>query len=595
MSYNASKHDETTKRISKIRIIIRLFSYLKDYKLYVFGITTLMIFIMIVNLLNPYILKTAIDDYISQSNINGLIIIGLIMLILNLGSRFAMKHRINLSGKVTHRIVLKIRYDLYEHLQKLSFSFFDQRPVGKILARVMGDINTLHQFFTSAVTNLLPEFLTIICIIGIMFSLSPSLTFVILLTLPILFIGLFIIEVKAREKWEVYRKKRSNLSAYTHENFSGIKVLQAFNAEKNTNNLFGNYVKDMKDSFVKAVKIQNGFGPVIELSYGLGIFVVYLFGYRLIQNNSITIGTLFAFTWYISMFWRPIMNISNFYNNLITSFAASERIFEIMDVDPVIIEKESAPEMPNIKGNVEFKNVHFSYETGAEVLTDVSFRVNKGETIALVGPTGAGKTTIINLISRFYDASSGEVLIDGYNIKDVNLSSMRSQMGIMLQDTFLFSATIKENLKYGNLDATDEEIINASKTVGIHDFIMSLEKGYDTEVNERGSRLSVGQRQLLSLARALLANPKILILDEATSNIDTNTERLVQNGIKKLLINRTSFVIAHRLSTIRDADRIFYIDHGRIVEKGSHEELIKKKGYYYNLYMSQFKFIKEGA
>lgn len=289
------------------------------------------------------------------------------------------------------------------------------------------------------------------------------------------------------------------------------------------------------------------------------------------------------------------MNISNFYNTLISNFSAAERIFDILDIEPEIVNIKDAVKMPKIKGNVEFKNVTFSYEEGNPVLNDVSFKVSPGENIALVGATGAGKTTITSLLSRFYDTEIGEVLIDGRNIKNVDLESLRLQMGIMLQDTFLFSTTIKENIRYGKLDATDEEVIAAAKAVNAHDFIMNMEKGYDTEVNERGSRLSLGQRQLISFARAMLANPRILILDEATSNIDTFTEKLVQQGIKKLLRGRTSFVIAHRLSTIRDCDRIMVIDDGMIKESGTHEELLSQRGIYFNLYMSQYKFLNEGA
>lgn len=289
------------------------------------------------------------------------------------------------------------------------------------------------------------------------------------------------------------------------------------------------------------------------------------------------------------------MFISNFYNTLITSLASAERIFDILDTKPDIVDKEGAIKMPEISGEVEFKNVNFEYEKDIPVLKNINFKVNKGQSVALVGETGAGKTTIVNLISRFYDIKSGEILIDGIDISKVEIESLRKQMGIMMQDTFLFSATIKDNIRYGKLDATDEEIINAAKAVNAHDFIMKLEKGYDTEVKERGSRLSVGQRQLISFARALLANPRILILDEATSNIDTQTELLVQKGIAKLLENRTSFVIAHRLSTIRDCDLIMVVSEGEIKERGTHEELLALKGYYYNLYMSQYKFLNEGA
>ncbi|MCJ7690011.1 MAG: ABC transporter ATP-binding protein/permease, partial [Clostridiaceae bacterium] len=348
-------------------------------------------------------------------------------------------------------------------------------------------------------------------------------------------------------------------------------------------------------SFMSAVRLNDLFWPMVELSWGLGSLLVYWYSVPLIRSNQLTIGELVAFSAYISMFWKPIMNISNFYNSLITNFASAERIFEILDIKPDILTIDNAIQMPKIKGDVKFKNVMFSYDDDVPVLNNINFKIKSGETVALVGPTGAGKTTIINLISRFYDTDSGEILIDGKNISHVDIGSLRSQMGIMLQDTFLFSTTIMENIRYGKLDATDDEVIAAAVAVSADSFIMKLTNAYQTEVNERGARLSVGERQLISFARALLANPRILILDEATSNIDTTTEKLVQKGIKKLLYGRTSFVIAHRLSTIRDCDKIMVIDDGKIVESGTHEELIVLKELYYNLYMSQYKFLNEGA
>ncbi|HOO73777.1 MAG TPA: ABC transporter ATP-binding protein, partial [Tepiditoga sp.] len=483
----------------------------------------------------------------------------------------------------------------YSHIQKLSFSFFDGRPVGKILARIMGDISALQQFFSNAVTNFLPELLTIVSVTFIMLYLNYKLALVTLAMLPVLFVGMFYIETKSRKRWDINRKKRSNLNAFTHEDFSGIRVVKSFTQERNTFSKYKNYVGEVTDSFISAVRIQDTFWSMVEISWGLGMVIVYLYSISLINDGSISVGTLIAFTMYVGMFWRPIVNITNFYNSLVTSFSAADRIFEILDIKPDIIQKEDALKMPEIKGSVEFENVSFEYDRDSQVLHNVSFRVKKGEAIAFVGPTGAGKTTIINLISRFYDPTSGTVRIDDTDISKTDVESMRSQMGIMLQDTFLFSSTIKENIRYGKLNATDEEVKKAAETVGIDKFIENLENGYDTEVNERGSRLSVGERQLISLARAVLADPKILILDEATSNIDTNTEIMVQKGIKKLLQGRTSFVIAHRLSTIRDADRIMYIDEGSIKEQGTHKELMAKKGKYYELYMSQFKFLYEGV
>jgi ATP-binding cassette subfamily B protein len=372
-----------------------------------------------------------------------------------------------------------------------------------------------------------------------------------------------------------------------------MKVTQSFAAETQKSKNFTELNSQMMSGFIKAVGVNDLFWPVVDLSWGIGVVAVYWFSSKIM--GSVSVGTIVSFTWYISMFWKPIVNISQFSTTFVTNIAAAERIFDILDIEPDIADSNLAVKMPKIKGLVEFKNVTFGYDNDAPILNNVSFKVSPGETVALVGPTGAGKTTIVNLISRFYDVQSGELLVDGKNIKDVDLESFRSQMGIMLQDTFLFSESILENIRYGRLDATDEEVINAAKAVNAHEFIMKLENAYNTEVNERGSRLSVGQRQLISFARALLANPRILILDEATSNIDTATEKLVQNGIEKLLFGRTSFVIAHRLSTIRDCSRIMVIDDGRISESGTHEELIKLKGLYYDLYLSQYKFLTEGA
>ncbi|WP_434642461.1 ABC transporter ATP-binding protein [Thermoanaerobacterium thermosaccharolyticum] len=594
MARNMVKQDEDLRRMSNFVILKRLFKYLKKHKFRVFLVIMILIFEMIVSLINPVLMKTAIDKNIRNGDIKGLLIIGLLMVSLNFMAMMASKVRIVKMASVTNDILVTIRHELYSHIQKLSFSFFDSRPVGKILARVIGDVNSLQDLFNNSVTNFIPQILTVVCVGAMMFYLNHKLALASMTLLPLLVIGLFSIETLSRRRWQNFRRKRSTFNAYTHEDFSGIKVVQEFANEDKTSSIFFELVKDMMGSFVHAVKLNDLFWPMVDASYGLGAVILYYFSAKLI-GSGLTIGTIIAFTMYIGMFWRPILDISNFYNSLVMSFASAERIFEIMDIEPDIVDIKNAIKMPKIKGAVEFKNVTFSYDDGNVVLDNVSFKVNPGEIVALVGPTGAGKTTIVNLISRFYDPSKGAVLIDGKDIKHVELESLRSQMGIMLQDTFLFSATIKENIRYGKLDATDEEIIAAAKAVNAHDFIMKMEKDYDTEVNERGSRLSVGQRQLISFARALLANPRILILDEATSNIDTQTERLVQRGIKRLLTGRTSFVIAHRLSTIRDADRIMVVDGGKIVEVGTHDELMNLRGLYYDLYMSQYRFLSEGA
>lgn len=595
METNTVKKDEELNKHSNIETLIRLLKYLKHYKLKSFIVIIILIFVMIVGLLNPYLLKNAIDTHIVKKDIQSLVMLGAIMLLMNFMAMLASKVRIELMASITNNILLTIRHNLYAHIQKLSFSFFDNRPVGKILARVIGDVNSLQDLFNNAITSFIPEVLTIICVTSLMFYMNLKLALASIIILPILGLSMFFIETISRKRWQLYRQKRSNFNAFTHEDFSGIKIIQAFAAEKKTYASFKTLVIEMNASILKALKMNDLFWPMVDFSSGLGTVIVFWYSTKLLNSNDISVGTLIAFMWYINMFWRPIINLTTFYNTLVTNFSSAERIFDILDIKPNIVNLNSSVQMPIIQGEVEFKNVSFAYNENKVILNNVSFKIEKGDTIALVRPTGAGKTTIINLISRFYDASEGEILIDNINIKNVNLESLRSQMGIMLQDTFLFSDTIMENIRYGKLNATDEEVIAAARAVNAHTFILKLVKGYDTNVNERGSRLSVGQRQLISFARALLANPRILILDEATSNIDTHTEKLVQEGIEKLLHERTSFVIAHRLSTIRDCNKIMVVNEGNIVETGTHEELLKLEGLYYNLYMSQYKFLNEGA
>lgn len=391
----------------------------------------------------------------------------------------------------------------------------------------------------------------------------------------------------------VLQKKTSNMNAYLHENLSGIRVVQSFAAETESLESFTELVDEQKKAFVGAVRVSDMFSPTIEISWGVGGFLLYFIGIRVLGVGAVGVGTFMAFTSYLSMFWSPIRNLANFYNKIVTNISAAERVFDILDTEPDIRDEEGAAQLPRIEGRVEFDHVSFAYsdEPDVMVLKDVSFKVKQGETIALVGPTGAGKSTVINLISRFYNATRGRVLVDDTDVKSVTLKSLREQMGIMTQDNFLFSGTIKDNIRYGKLDATDEEIIEAARSVHAHDFISKLEKGYDTEINERGTRLSNGQRQLIAFARTMISKPQILILDEATSSIDTHTEALVQQGIEAMLAGRTSFVIAHRLSTIKNADRIFVIDDGQIKESGSHDELLAAKGAYYKLYAAQFKNI----
>jgi len=593
LPFNTFREDEKIEESLNIDIIKRLFSYLKPYIPEVVKTLVFMAGVVAAELLNPYFLKIGIDKYIKEGQWKELLIFGGIMIVVNAVSLVCSRLRTITMGKVSNSILFTIRQQLYSHIQKLSFSFFDSRPVGKILARIIGDVNSLNELFVNSVTTLIPEFVKIVSVVVIMMIMNYRLGLVALATVPVMVVVMFLIMTVSRRRWMVYRKKTSNLNAFSHESFSGIRVTQSFAAEGKMSSTFNDLLKQQRDAFVKAVRLNDLFWPIVEMSWGVGTVLVFWFGVKMLSSETVTPGLLVAFTSYVSMFWHPIMSISSFYNQLVTNVSAAERIFEILDIEPDIKDREGAIPMPKIKGEVCFKNVTFGYDDGMPVLKNVSFHVKPGQTIALVGSTGAGKTTIVNLISRFYEVTSGEVLIDGYNVNNVTLESLRSQIGMMPQDTFLFSTSIKENIRYGKLDATDEEIIAAAKAVSAHDFIMKLEKGYDTNVNERGTRLSTGQRQLIAFARTLLANPAILILDEATASIDTHTERLVQQGIQKLLKGRTSFVIAHRLSTIRNADLIMVVEDGGIVETGTHEELIKLRGQYFNLYTSQFRFLKD--
>ncbi len=586
MSFNSYKDDEQSTARSKAQTLKRLLGYLFAYKWQIILVLAVMGYGVAVRLMNPLIMESAIDDYIGQSDFKGLYRLLVMALAMNLTLVATVKLRMYIMAKVCNQILLTIRQELYTHIQKLDFAFFDSRPTGKILSRIIGDINSLKDVLSNCVTTLVPDALKVIAVIVIMVCKNPALAFASLLTLPFMAAATFYIEYKAHPRWQLFRKKAANLNAFIHEDMAGIRIIQSFHAQKETEDTFDELLKEHRDAFFGAVRMSDAFGSVIDLSWGLGCIFLYFTGIVVLGVEAVSVGTFIAFGTYLNMFWQPIHNISNFYNQLVTNIAGAERIFEILDTEPGIADGSTAEQMPEITGEVVFDHVDFSYDDKVKVLDDVSFTITPGETIALVGPTGAGKTTIVNLISRFYEVTGGSVRIDGWDVRDVTIESLRKQMGIMTQDNFLFSGTIRENIRYGRLDATDEEIEAAAQAVNAHDFIMKLEKGYDTELSERGGGLSVGQKQLLAFARTMVSDPKILILDEATSSIDTKTELLVQEGIEHLLAGRTSFVIAHRLSTIRKADRIFVVDDGKILEEGSAEELMEKKGLYYQLYQN---------
>lgn len=587
MAINSFKDDEWQSDVKKSVTIKRMLSYLLAYKKQITAVLFIMAYCVAVSLINPLFIESAVDNYIKPKDFKGLAVLIGIALLVNVVWILLVKLRMHIMAKVSNNAIITIREELYEHLQTLDFKFFDSRPTGKILSRVIGDVNSLKDVLTNLVLTLLPDGILLIAIVVVMLCKDWRLALPAMAGFPILMVSLFSLENFCHKNWKIVRKKSSNLSAFIHEEVAGIRIVKSYSAEDETLDTFDELLKEHKNSFLKTIRINDLYSPFIEIGWAVSSFAMYFVGIKVIGTDNISIGTLLAFGTYIGLFWQPIGNLGNFYNQLITNIAAAERVFEVIDTVPEIRNADEIKEMPDITGAVTFDDISFAYEDGIKVLKNVSFNIKPGEMIALVGPTGAGKTTIVNLISRFYDSQSGKVLIDGYDVKDVTIESLRHQMGIMTQDNYLFSGTIKDNIRYGKLDATDEEIIAAAKAVNAHDFIMKLEKGYDTELAERGNGLSVGQRQLIAFARTILSDPKILILDEATSSIDTKNELMVQTGIAAMLKNRTSFVIAHRLSTIRKADRIFVVDDGHIVEEGNHDELMQKKGIYYSLSTAQ--------
>lgn len=587
MARNTFKEDEVLETPFDFHHLLRTSVYVKKYVKRMVLALFISALAAITGLLNPVIVQKALDEAIPQKDKKMLVGLVILLAVTYIVSIAFSTIRSRIMTVVGQSIIFDIRKDLFAHLQKLPFQYYDDRPHGKIMIRVVNYVNSVSDMLSNGLINVVLEILNMVFIVIFMLLVDVKLSFVVFAGVPVLAAVLSYIKKHQRRAWQQVSNKNSNLNAYLQENIAGARITQIFAREEENAEIFETLSGKCKDAWMGAIRYSNLVWPAIDDIAVVVRAAIFAVGLLVLGPEAVSLGTIVAISSYASRFWQPIMNLGNIFNNFINNIAYLERIFETLD-EPVTVDDEpGAGELPKIKGKVTFDDVCFGYEPGQHVLEHVSFTVNPGESVALVGPTGAGKSTIVNLISRFYNVTSGRVLVDDQDISKVTLHSLRSQMGIMLQDSFIFSGTIEDNIRYGKLDATAEEIKEASKVVCADSFIESMADGYQTEVKERGSLLSQGQRQLISFARTLLSDPAILVLDEATSSIDVQTEKALQQGLNAMLQGRTSFIIAHRLSTIKNCDKIMYISDGGIQECGTHDELMAKKGAYYKLYTAQ--------
>ncbi len=577
------------------RLLRRLLGYLRPFAGRITLGLLLVVISTVMSLLGPYLIKVAIDNHIASGDLAGLDRVLLLTLGTYLVGGACFGAQLYLMGWIGQRVLARLRDQIFDHVQRLSLSFFDRQEAGDTMSRLVNDVDTLNQLFSMGLSSLPLDLFTLVGIVAAMLLLNVRLALLSFTVLPFMVASTVIFARRARKAYRLTRQKIGAVSADLQESISSVRVVQSFARERVNQERFDQLNRENRDANVGAAAVASSFFPTVDVLSSIGTAIIVGVGGALALRGEMTVGIIFAFLSYLTRFFMPIRDLSQLYNSLLSAMAGSERIFQLLDTPPAIEDRPGAIALPRLEGRIEFRNVSFAYLPGEPVLHDINLRIEPGETLAIVGPTGAGKTTIASLVGRLYDVTEGAVLVDGHDVRDVQMASLRSQMGVVLQENFVFSGTVMDNIRYGRLDASDEEVIAAARLVNADSFIERLPEGYQTEVMERGANFSLGQRQLIAFARAVLADPRILILDEATSSVDTRTEQLIQRALARLLKGRTSIVIAHRLSTIRSADRVIVIDGGRIVEEGTHDELMARRGLYHDLYMRQYRAEAEEA